>query len=148
MQLFIIFLKFEIPTFEQTQSIITSVLDLTTVLCTKYISNSKDSKIEKKCAKIIKAIKIKKKSKIADVLKKIIKTIIVAPVFFLHVVFQVFSATILLLFCRSFSLVILAIYSALLKKILVLFGADKKLKDGREFKQQLVESIYLREEAF
>lgn len=125
----------------------TSILDLTIILSTKYVNNSKDSKVEIISAWMIKAIKVKRNSKLAKYLEleTIMKMIIVAPVFFFHIVFRVTSAAVLLLFFRSFSLVILAIYSILLKKILIIFGNDNKMKDGREFKHQLVESIYLRE---
>ncbi len=63
------------------------------------------------------------------------------PIFFLNSTFRVMSATITVLFFRSFSLIILFLYCSSLKMFLNLYGRYKKVVHEKEFNRQLVESI-------
>ena len=64
------------------------------------------------------------------------------PIFFLNATFRVTAATITVLFFRSFSLIVLILYSALLQRILNLNGNSKEIHNKTEFVQQVMESIF------
>ena len=64
------------------------------------------------------------------------------PTFFLNATFRVTSATIMILFFRSFSLVLLILYSGLLQRTLNLIGNSKEVQKKMEFRQQEMESLF------
>ena len=116
LQLFIVLLRFQAPNHEQLVSILSSLASISLAHINKYIDTH-----------------VKKGKKLA-----IIKYF---PIFFLNSTFRVTAATITVLFFRSFSLVILFVYSSSLKMILNLYGRSKKVVHKKEFSRQLMESI-------
>ena len=121
LQLFIVLLRFQAPNHEQLRSILSSLASLGIAHINKYIDNhmEKGMKLEIKIWNLTKYF----------------------PIFFLNSTFRVMSATLTVLFFRSFSLIILFLYCSSLKMFLNLYGRSKKVVYEKEFKRQKVESI-------
>ena len=65
------------------------------------------------------------------------------PIFFLNSTFRIMSATMTVLFFRSFSLIIFLIYSSTLKMVINLYARSKKVVPQKELRRQMVESVCL-----
>ena len=64
------------------------------------------------------------------------------PIFALNATFRIASATIAFLFLRSYTIILLVLYSALLRKILNLYGNYKEVSYKDEFKRERAESLF------
>merc|ERR1719291_556147 len=122
LQLFIVLLRFKVPTTLQLLAMSSSLATLSIAEIKKYIDNHIGTDLE-----------------IMDQMKNLAKYY---PIFFLNATFRVTAATITVLFFRSFSLIVLILYSALLQRILNLNGNSKEIHNKTEFVQQVMESIF------
>ena len=122
LQLFIILLRFKTPTSLQIRGLVTSLLTLSIAHIKKYIDNHVGKDLE-----------------FMDQIKYISKYY---PIFALNATFRIASATIAFLFLRSYTIVLLVLYSALLRKILNLYGNYKEVFSKDEFKREQAESLF------